>query len=125
MDKPYSKFSDNYDTLSNNNYTEIENHYNNLGLEFIILFFIGGSIFYNIYYIFKGKMSNCCFKRKLKQKTLKKKLLDECSICLAEMKEKDKVIILECNHIYHKDCIMIWFQKNNINCPLCRKSLFN
>lgn len=120
MDKPYSEF----DNDNNQDYNEIKNHYNNLGIEFILLFFIGSSIFYNIYCIFKVKMGNCCLKRKFKQETLKQNLLDECSICLAEMKEKDKVIILECNHIYHKDCIMIWFQKNNINCPLCREPLF-
>ena len=97
--------------------------YNSFGLQFTMIFFIGGSIFYNIYCIFKDKMGNCCFKKKLKQKTLKENLLDECSICLGEMKKKEKVILLDCNHIYHKDCILEWFQKKNNSCPLCREQL--
>ena len=124
MDKPYSEFD--YDNEDNNiqDDTDIQNHYNNLGIEFILfgssLFFI----FYNIYCIFKGKTAHCCLKRKFKQKTLETKLLDECSICLADMEEKDKIIILECDHIYHKDCIMEWFERGNINCPMCREKLF-
>ena len=123
MDKPYSESESSLNYEEYQNYTLAKNHYNVLGLEFIIFSFIGGTICYNIYCIFKNKMGNCCLKRKLKPETLKKNLLDDCSICLEEMKEKNKVIILECNHIYHKDCIMEWFQKDNINCPLCREPL--
>ena len=42
----------------------------------------------------------------------------ECCICLDN--NKKDLIILKCNHIYHKDCIDKWFDKEN-SCPLCRK----
>ena len=43
-----------------------------------------------------------------------------CSICLDEYKEDDILVKLNCNHIFHKDCLEPWFNDNNKNCPLCR-----
>ena len=42
----------------------------------------------------------------------------ECVICLEDMKNDEELILISCSHIYHKECIQKWFQKNNI-CPLC------
>lgn len=42
-----------------------------------------------------------------------------CSICLENFKYKDKVSVLPCNHIYHRSCISLWYNKDN-SCPLCR-----
>ena len=47
-------------------------------------------------------------------------LLDECSICLETYIKNDKVINLNCDHTYHKDCIKLWLSKNN-TCPQCRE----
>lgn len=45
---------------------------------------------------------------------------EECSICLESYQEKDKIVQLTCNHIFHKDCIGEWLQNKQNNCPLCR-----
>jgi hypothetical protein len=45
----------------------------------------------------------------------------ECSICYSEY--KDKISKLNCNHIYHKECISPWALKSN-TCPLCRQPIF-
>lgn len=44
-----------------------------------------------------------------------------CSICLEDFSEDKENIILECKHIYHKDCIIEWINKDT-SCPLCRSS---
>ncbi|KAJ7954729.1 RING-H2 finger protein [Quillaja saponaria] len=47
----------------------------------------------------------------------------ECSVCLNEFQENDKLrIIPNCSHVFHIDCIDVWLQ-NNANCPLCRTSI--
>lgn len=47
---------------------------------------------------------------------------DFCTICLED--EKEDLIKLNCNHIYHKDCIAKWISSNN-SCPICRLSVLN
>jgi len=42
----------------------------------------------------------------------------ECVICLDYMKNNQTVILTECFHMYHKECIIEWFKINNI-CPTC------
>ena len=42
-----------------------------------------------------------------------------CIICFEEYKNKNRVIKLECNHIFHKICLSRWIEKNQ-SCPLCR-----
>ena len=49
-------------------------------------------------------------------------ILDTCSICLYGYKVDEKLVKLNCNHIYHGECIFDWFKKNR-NCPLCRMSV--
>ena len=46
-------------------------------------------------------------------------LLDECSICLEKYNYNDKIIKLNCNHVYHKKCLKLWFNKGK-TCPICR-----
>ena len=49
---------------------------------------------------------------------------DECSICLEEL--YSNLIILECNHIFHTECINQLMQIDNLNkfyCPLCRDTI--
>lgn len=41
-----------------------------------------------------------------------------CSICLCNL-YKEKIIILECSHVYHINCIQEWLLKSR-TCPLCR-----
>lgn len=49
-----------------------------------------------------------------------------CSICLKEIKENNKVIT-DCKHPFHLTCILNNFKINNYTgekCPICRTSLF-
>ena len=56
---------------------------------------------------------------------------DNCSICLEEIKENEIVTKLECNHVFHEECINEWAnvsgkqrQDNMIwECPLCRYTI--
>ena len=49
-------------------------------------------------------------------------LLDECSICLERYNKNDKIICLDCNHMFHKNCLLLWLDKNN-SCPQCRETI--
>lgn len=42
----------------------------------------------------------------------------ECSICLSDTPKE--IIILNCNHSFHEECINEWKKKKSI-CPLCQK----
>ena len=48
----------------------------------------------------------------------------ECSICLGDFGEEDKVSPLNCdiNHLFHTECIKKWLDKNMV-CPLCKFSI--
>ncbi|MQM14975.1 hypothetical protein Taro_047910 [Colocasia esculenta] len=47
----------------------------------------------------------------------------QCTVCLAEYKEKDVLRILPyCGHAFHVTCIDIWLQQHS-TCPVCRFSL--
>lgn len=51
-------------------------------------------------------------------------LFDECSICLEEL--YSNLIILQCNHVFHDDCIQQLMDIENLNkfyCPLCRDTI--
>jgi len=42
-----------------------------------------------------------------------------CSICLEDFDETKDIVYLDCQHIYHEDCIIEWINKDP-SCPLCR-----
>ncbi|GAA0158913.1 hypothetical protein LIER_15821 [Lithospermum erythrorhizon] len=47
----------------------------------------------------------------------------ECSVCLNEFQENEKLRCLpNCAHVFHIDCTDVWLQ-NNVNCPLCRNRI--
>ena len=47
----------------------------------------------------------------------------ECSICLEPIEENKEVKkLINCNHYFHKSCILNWILVNS-NCPLCRNKL--
>ena len=66
----------------------------------------------------------------------KKHILHNCSICLSQLKKlskwdklhlglstvdkKDRIYTLLCNHRFHKECILKWFEKSD-TCPNCRR----
>ncbi|CUV04137.1 unnamed protein product [Cryptosporidium hominis] len=42
-----------------------------------------------------------------------------CTVCLSEVNEGDFVVRLDCQHIFHHQCIKEWF-KMSVICPLCK-----
>jgi len=45
----------------------------------------------------------------------------ECAICLENEEQKEE-LILQCGHIFHKECINEWFRRRqNNDCPCCRE----
>ena len=45
-----------------------------------------------------------------------------CSVCLEEPQAGDKLIRMNCSHVYHQSCLLPWLQKHN-TCPYCRCKL--
>jgi hypothetical protein len=58
---------------------------------------------------------------KLNKYILTENLITDCNICLAKLVKNEVVIELNCNHIYHSECIKEWFEKYNYKCPICKK----
>lgn len=49
-----------------------------------------------------------------------------CIICSSDYDEDNqKLMILPCNHHFHKKCIGKWLKERNHKCPICRKSAGN
>ena len=53
---------------------------------------------------------------------------EECSICLEKIDNKHKNVKLCCNHIFHEQCILRWFnhlkeKERPVNCALCRRNI--
>ena len=46
-----------------------------------------------------------------------------CAICCENLEEFDKVVKLNCNHIYHQECINKWVKEKKLesSCPMCRE----
>ena len=116
-----------FNNENNIDYEDYEKINNNQNIYFIQMMFysiIFISFGYNIY-----KICNPSFKKfndyfkiyKLKSFKSENDLLEDCSICLNNLSKNQKIIKLNCNHLYHKECIINWFKKDNENtCPLCR-----
>ena len=51
---------------------------------------------------------------------------ESCSVCYNEITEDEYVPDLDCNHTFHKDCILQWMSTGEgKGCPLCRRVLQN
>jgi hypothetical protein len=44
-----------------------------------------------------------------------------CAICQDSI-SVDGVQLRQCHHVYHRECIMAWFQRN-VRCPVCRHDI--
>ena len=60
-----------------------------------------------------------------KELKLKKSNKEVCPICIEKFKKGQKIISLECEHQFHKDCIGSWITQNikshnQAACPSCR-----
>ncbi len=47
----------------------------------------------------------------------------ECSICIDKFELEQDVIKLNCNHLFHKNCIKSHLLNYNNKCPLCRENV--
>jgi len=50
-----------------------------------------------------------------------KEINTKCTVCQACFEGEDDTRILNCNHVYHTDCIDNWLSNYNYLCPCCRK----
>jgi hypothetical protein len=46
----------------------------------------------------------------------------ECSICLIDFEIDDSVVVLDCHHIFHQNCILEWVTRKK-DCPNCREKI--
>jgi hypothetical protein len=58
-------------------------------------------------------------------KTITLDMDERCSICMVDMKENDDYMDIECNHIFHKECLITYLTNYNHICPICRKDIGN
>ena len=42
-----------------------------------------------------------------------------CIVCYNTI-ETENICKTNCNHIYCKDCLNVWFDRGNVDCPMCR-----
>lgn len=47
-------------------------------------------------------------------------LNENCSICYDEFKFDEIITLLDCNHIFHRECIKNWLVYEKTTCPACR-----
>ena len=45
--------------------------------------------------------------------------INNCCICLNDLKKNEEVVLLSCKHIFHWNCGLNWLKIKNV-CPLCR-----
>lgn len=68
----------------------------------------------------KDKCIMCLENDKLNKYVIHENINDICPICIEDF-GKDKIVKLDCNHIYHKSCLEMWIINNkNKDCPYCR-----
>ena len=48
---------------------------------------------------------------------------NQCNICLDEYEDKDKLMILKCEHYFHQACAEHWLGDCSHKCPICRKEV--
>ena len=49
----------------------------------------------------------------------------ECIICMKHFKKNEKLGMLKCEHCFHINCIISWFDIGKKACPLCKEKQFN
>jgi predicted transcriptional regulator len=50
---------------------------------------------------------------------------NNCSVCRDEYNDNDEVKILNCEHVFHIDCIDNWLKNYSHKCPCCRQTSGN
>ncbi|KAJ7521657.1 hypothetical protein O6H91_19G062800 [Diphasiastrum complanatum] len=72
----------------------------------------------------KGTIASLpCLRYSLIKRWKQEKAPTECSVCLTEFGENEKIRLLpSCGHGFHLDCIDMWLFSHS-NCPMCRRSV--
>lgn len=52
-----------------------------------------------------------------------KKKNSTCHICLEDFDKDSDIRFIQCNHLFHKDCIDKWISTESYKCPICRKEV--
>lgn len=119
-----------YDIEYNNNY--IDNHNNTIvgytkgELQSMLIFIIFISCCSPFFHIINHILHECKLRYNFFKLSVRKiriddnLLLDECSICLEKYQKNDKITDLNCDHVFHTNCIRLWLKDNN-TCPQCRE----
>ncbi|KAI3439771.1 RING-type domain-containing protein [Psidium guajava] len=48
-----------------------------------------------------------------------------CAVCLSGIEGRHEVReLLNCSHVFHRECLDRWVEENQVTCPLCRCLLF-
>lgn len=121
MDPPFGTYDD------TENITDTEELRDEIAYDALLLLLC---VSFSQFFCFVGKT---CYKNIKKYYTLNKNikkikdsdlenLINECSICLENYEINDKIIILNCTHIFHKRCLDLWLSNNN-SCPICREDI--
>ncbi len=81
-----------------------------------------------VYCIFRMKCNNNTIKLIKNKNNIKRYLIESpnetelCPICIEELKKN--VVKLDCEHMFHIDCLNMWMTYNNNNdCPYCREDI--
>jgi hypothetical protein len=51
---------------------------------------------------------------------LDKESQNDCLICIDSFEDKDEIVKIKCNHIFHCNCIKSWLCNESNKCPVCR-----
>lgn len=54
--------------------------------------------------------------------TIDEQTADQCSVCLENMQVGQQAVRLQCNHMFHENCIQRWTRGHN-TCPVCREPI--
>jgi hypothetical protein len=68
----------------------------------------------------RKKRVTVCLKSHFFDETAEKETT--CPICLVDLSSNDKVVTLDCDHVFHVDCISSWTKRVAV-CPACRFTL--
>ena len=122
----YDKNNENiivYESYMNNGTYPIDNTYYANYLLVIILVIFGSYCCNSVIKEIKKNINECRIEHNLLEKINNNEIDGySCPICLEEFKESKNIRKLKCKHIFHKNCIKEWLEKEN-TCPNCRKNI--
>ena len=69
----------------------------------------------------KLRLNMCNLMKNFPKEIIFQKVIEnKCPICLEDYKYNDKLILTNCLHVFHKECMNLNIDQDNTNCPKCR-----